>query len=141
MAEIPHNAAIAETMQSLPQPGLPDYLQIAVADTGPGFMSCTVDVRPELLNPFGSLHGGVISALIDHVLGAVCYPAIPPGSWAATTEFKVNLISPVREGTVVARAEIVAMTARTAVVRVDVSNHSQPVAFAQGTVMIKAPRT
>src|SRR5437868_11500989 len=45
-------------------------------------------LRDELLTFAGNLHGGVLSAFCDHVLGTVCYPVIAKGAWAATTEFK-----------------------------------------------------
>src|SRR6476661_5002859 len=86
--------------------GLPAYLGIKVTDVGPGTMTATLDVRDDLLNPFGSLHGGVISALVDHVLGAVLYPVIERCRWAATTEFKLNLLSAVREGSLTAKSTV-----------------------------------
>ena len=58
--------------------GLPTYLGIRTTHVGPAVMTAELDVRPELLNPFGTLHGGVLSALVDHVLGAVLYPPGPP---------------------------------------------------------------
>ena len=103
-------------------------------------MVCELPVRDELLNAFGSLHGGVVSALTDHVLGAVLYSVIAPGSWAATTEFKLNLLAPIRTGTVRAEAEIISMTKRTAVVRVDVTNDGRVAAAAQGTVSVMSPK-
>ena len=63
-------------------------------------------VREEFLTSFGNMHGGVLSAFCDHMLGCVCYPALNKGQWAATTEFKINLTAPVKGGTIEARAEI-----------------------------------
>lgn len=120
--------------------GLPGYLGIRVVAAGPGTMACEVDVRDELLTPFGTLHGGVVSALTDHVLGLVCYPVIPRGAWAATTEFKLNLVAPVRDGVVRAVASIATMSRRTAVVRIEVANGDRLVALAQGTVTIQPPK-
>ena len=120
--------------------GLPKFLGVETVETGPGRMVCELPVRDELLNAFGTLHGGVVSALTDHVLGAVLYSVIEPGAWAATTEFKLNLLAPVRTGTVRADAEIIAMTKRTAVVRVDVTNDGRAVAAAQGTVSVMSPK-
>ena len=120
--------------------GLPDFLGLRTVAVGPGTMTAEVDVRPDLLNPFGSLHGGVLSALVDHVLGAVLYPLIPPGTWAATTEFKLNLIAPVRKGTISARSEVIAMSRRTAVVRIDATVGERLVGAAQGTVTITEPK-
>lgn len=121
--------------------GLPAFLGIRTTDVGPGTMTAELDVRPELLNPFGSLHGGVVSALVDHVLGAVLYPVIERGRWAATTEFKVNLLAAVRSGRVVATSTIISITRRTAVVSIDIRNDGRPCAAALGTVLIAEPRT
>jgi 1,4-dihydroxy-2-naphthoyl-CoA hydrolase len=120
--------------------GLPDYLGIRTTGVGPGTMTAELEIRPELLNPFGSVHGGVLAALTDHVLGAVLYPVIPRGSWAATTQLNLNFTAAIKDGTLVARSEIVALTKRTAVVRIDVHNGQALVGAAQGTVTITAPR-
>ena len=120
--------------------GLIGYLGLRVTDFGPGRLRCEIDVRDELFTPFGNLHGGVIAALCDHVLGTVLYPVIPRGAWAATTEFKLNYLAAVTEGTLAAEAVIAALTNRTAVVRIDVTNDGRPTAIAQGTVLIVAPK-
>jgi uncharacterized protein (TIGR00369 family) len=120
--------------------GLPDYLGIRTTDVGPGTMTAELDIRPELLNPFGSVHGGVLAALTDHVLGAVLYPVISKGAWAATTQLNLNFTAAVKAGTLVARSEIISLAKRTAVVRIDVHNGDRLVGAAQGTVTITAPR-
>ena len=83
-----YDPAVAELMLGATSgmTGIPDYLGIRTTDIGPGTMTAELDVRTELLNPFGSAHGGTLAALADHVLGAVLYPLIPKGAWAATTE-------------------------------------------------------
>ena len=74
------------------------------------------------------------------MLGTVCYPVIPRGAWAATTEFKVNYLAPVTTGVLAATARIVSMTRRTAVVRIDVENEGRLVCAAQGTVLVMQPK-
>ena len=135
-----YDPEVAEMMKATTMTGLPEFLQIRTVDAGPAFLVAELDARSELQNPFGSLHGGVISALVDHVLGAVLYPVIERGAWAATTEFKLNLLAPVHEGVVQARAVIISMTKRTAVVTVEVSNAGRLCGLAQGTVLIASPR-
>jgi 1,4-dihydroxy-2-naphthoyl-CoA hydrolase len=78
----------------------------------------------------------VVAALVDHVLGSVCYPVIPRGAWAATTEFKLNLLAAAKGGTLRASARIVALTRRTAVVAIEVENEGRLACLAQGTVLI-----
>jgi uncharacterized protein (TIGR00369 family) len=120
--------------------GLPGFLGIRIVDYWPGGIRFEVPIRDELLTPFGNLHGGVLSATVDHALGTVCYPVIPKGAWAATTEFKLNLLAPVKDGTLSATAQVISLTKRTAVVRIDVTNGDRLVCAAQGTVLIMAPK-
>ena len=82
----------------------------------------------------------MLAALCDHVPGTVCYPVIPRGAWAATTEFKLNLFAPVAQGALDARAQIVSLTRRSAVVRIDVENVGRLVCARQGTVLVMAPK-
>jgi uncharacterized protein (TIGR00369 family) len=121
--------------------GLPGYLGVRLTDTWPGGMRAEIPVRGDLLTPIGNLHGGVLAALCDHVLGTVCYPVIPKGAWAATTEFKLNYLAPVTTGTLAAVAQIISLTKRTAVVRIEVDNDGRPVCMAQGTVLVMAPKS
>jgi uncharacterized protein (TIGR00369 family) len=134
--------AVAASLRNLPETvgGLPGYLGIRHTEVGPGNLRAELDIREELKTPFGNLHGGVIAALCDHVLGTVCYPVIPHGAWAATTEFKLNYVAPVTAGTLAATAEIVALSSRTAVVRIEVRNGGRLVCAAQGTVLVMPPR-
>jgi 1,4-dihydroxy-2-naphthoyl-CoA hydrolase len=120
--------------------GLPGYLGFRFTEFAPGRLRAEMPVRAELLTPFGNLHGGVLAAFCDHVLGCVCYPHMAPGQWAATAEFKLNYLAPVSEGLVEAEAEIVSMTRSTAVVKIEVRNGTRVACIAQGTVLIRDPR-
>jgi len=120
--------------------GIDAFLGIVITDVQPGRLVAEMAVTPELITAFGNMHGGCLSALCDHVLGTVMYPVMPPGYWAATTEFKINLLAPVSAGVCVASGEIVSMSKRLAVVRIDVENEGRLVAAAQGTCTIVAPK-
>jgi uncharacterized protein (TIGR00369 family) len=120
--------------------GLPAFLGVRFTAFEPGLLRAELAVRDELLTPFKNLHGGVLSALCDHVLGCVCYPHMKRGQWAATTEFKLNLLAPVTQGTLVAEAEIVSLTRATAVVSIRVENEGRLACIAQGTVLIRDPK-
>lgn len=120
--------------------GLPAYLGIRIVAAGPGTMRAEMEVHDELLTPFGNAHGGVVTSLCDHVLGCVCYPLMKKGQWAATTEFKVNLLAPVLPGKLAADAEVISQTRSLAVVRIDVTNRDRLACVAQGTVLIRDPK-
>jgi 1,4-dihydroxy-2-naphthoyl-CoA hydrolase len=104
------------------------------------------EARDELITMIGNMHGGCLSSFVDHCLGVVMYPVMPDGYWAATTEFKINLLRPVSGGVCRATAEIVSMGRSLAVVTIEVENlvDDKPprlVALAQGTCTIVAPRS
>ena len=120
--------------------GLPAYLGLKIEAFEPGKVRAGMEVAPELLTPFGNIHGGVMAAVCDHVLGCVCYPHMKRGQWAATTEFKINYLAPVSGGRLVAEASIASMTRSTAVVRIEVSNEGRVACVAQGTVLIRDPK-
>jgi uncharacterized protein (TIGR00369 family) len=122
------------------QPGLVGFLGIRFAEFGPGTLRAELPIREDLLTPFGNIHGGVMAALVDHVLGCVLYPLMRRGQWAATTEFKLNYLAPVKSGTLVAEAQVIAFTRTTAVVRIDVSNDGRLACIAQGTCLIRDPK-
>ncbi len=49
--------------------GLPEFLGIHLTGFEPGRLTAEMVVHDRLLTPFGNMHGGVISAVCDHVLG------------------------------------------------------------------------
>jgi uncharacterized protein (TIGR00369 family) len=122
------------------QTAITDFLGIRFTDGGPGRLVGEMDVRPELITMMGSAHGGVVAVLIDHVLGSVMYPVMPRGWWAATTEYKINNLAPVRGGRLRAEATVAAMTKRTSVVRIDVTNDGRLCSIAQGTCLLQEPK-
>ncbi len=136
-----YDERVADALMNAPtHMALPDFLGVSFTEAGPGKLVAEMEVRPDLLTMFGNLHGGVISVLVDHVLGSVMYPVMPRGWWAATTEFKLNLLAPVKDGRLRAEADIIAMTRRTSVVRIDVTNGERLVCVAQGTCLLQEPR-
>src|SRR6266511_178912 len=101
-----------------PDGGLPAFLGMRIVEVGPGVAVAEVEVRDELVHQFGALHGGVMSALVDHMLGSAVLPVVPKGTWPATLEFKINYLAAVREGVVRATGRVVSLRRRTAVVQV-----------------------
>ena len=137
-----YDAKVAAGMQgsAAAAGGLATFLAIEHVELEAGSLHARVAVRDDLLTPFGNLHGGVLAALCDHVLGTVLYPVIPRGAWAATTEFKINYLAAVKKGTLVAESRVLSCGRRSAVVRIDVENEGRLACAAQGTVLVVAPK-
>lgn len=135
------DAEIAERMLTARlDEGLPGFLGFRHVSFTDGRLVAEMDAKPELMTAFGNLHGGCISAFVDHCLGVLFYPLIPRGAWVATTEFKLNLLRAVSGGTCVAEATVLAQTKRQGVARIEVSNDGDLVCAAQGTVTIVQPK-
>ena len=117
--------------------GIDGFLGATVVEMEAGRLVVEFAVGDEHITFIGNMHGGCLAALCDHCLGVVLYPVMPPGSWAATTEFKVNYLRPVSEGTCRATAVIESMTKRSAVVTIRVENEGRLAAIAQGTCTVK----
>jgi uncharacterized protein (TIGR00369 family) len=66
--------------------------------------SCTVsfEVKKQMFNPQGSLHGGVLGMALDISMGHLLQHRFGPG---ATLEMKVQYFAPIRSGLVRCRAE------------------------------------
>lgn len=136
------NPETAEMMRTMSKRvgGLPAYLGIELVDLEPGTLTARAALSEELVTPSGNVHGGALASILDHVTGAVIYPLMPQGHWGATAELKLNYIRAVQAGTVEARASVLAMTNRSAVVRGELHAGGRLACAAQGTITIVAPR-
>lgn len=119
--------------------GLPHYLGIVFDEMGPGLLRAHLEVGKELLTPFGTMHGGVMAGFVDHVMGCVLYPLMGKGQWAATTEFKLNYLTPVKAGTLRSVSKVVSLGRRAAVVTVEVEYEGKAACIAQGTLLVSEP--
>jgi len=80
-----------------------------------------------------------VASLVDQALGSAVFPLVPPGTWPATLEFKVNYLAAARQGMLRATGTVASLRRRTAVVTVEVENEGRTVAVAQGTISINPP--
>ena len=74
-------------------------------------------VSPDDYNPYGVLHGGVVMALLDSAMGhAVADKVHGQGRFNAAAQMNTNFLAPVRSGMLRARARVIKMGKRLAVV-------------------------
>ena len=74
-----------------------DYLPENVCDGDKTELKITFDVKEILLNPQGSLHGGVLATVMDISMGHLLNKTFGMG---ATIEMKIQYLRPVRQGQV-----------------------------------------
>jgi len=101
---------------------LPDYLGMQVHEVTPRGAVLSMTFAHHLTMPYGVMHGGAIAALADTAAGLPVFAGLKEGETFTTAEMKLNLIRPVREGTITAVSEVVHRGRRTAVCQTRVTN-------------------
>ncbi|HEX8090419.1 MAG TPA: PaaI family thioesterase [Blastocatellia bacterium] len=85
----------------------PRMLGIEIDSIEPGRARLGVEVRQELLQLQGVMHGGAIASLIDTAVAFAIISVSEPHDRFTTVEMKVNYLSAIREGRVVADARLI----------------------------------
>jgi uncharacterized protein (TIGR00369 family) len=109
-----------EELHPVPASRIPAFNKMLGMDrvrAGRGRAEVELDVRGELTNQRGVVHGGVIASLLDSALGAAIISAIRPEEWCGTIQLNVQFLLPGRgarlvgQGRMVRRGERVAFAA------------------------------
>ena len=79
-------------------------MTLVSASGGRSAMRCRI--RPVLRNSAGTLHGGVMGALVDMSIATALRSVMPRDTRMTTVEYKVNFLKPVPEGVVTAHGTI-----------------------------------
>ena len=98
----------------------PRLLGIEIEDIQPGRARLSVEVRKELLQLQGVMHGGAIASLIDTAVAFAIIGASDSDSRFTTVEMKVNYLSAIRDGRVIADARLIRDGRRIVVAECDV---------------------
>ncbi|MGE5246702.1 MAG: PaaI family thioesterase [Verrucomicrobiota bacterium] len=99
---------------------------------GKSVMRCRV--RQALRNSGGTLHGGVIGALVDMSVATALRSVLPVTSRMTTVEYKVNLLKPVSDGSITAHGTVLRVGRTIAVGSTEIRNAAgEPVAFGSAT--------
>ena len=100
----------------VPGPPIAETMSFTLVEVGEGRAVFEGEPGPHLLNPLGSVHGGVALTLIDSAAGCAVHTLLPAGTSYTTVETKVNFTRPIRpdggkvrcEGQVVTRGRQIA---------------------------------
>ena len=66
-----------------------------------------MQARPEFLNPAGTIHGGMLAAMLDETVSPTLAMTLAPGEFNPTLEIKVNFIAPAKVGRVLGTGRVV----------------------------------
>ena len=81
-----------------------ELLSMELVDVGLGYSSLEIDVARKHLQPFGMVHGGVFSSIIDAAAFWAIYPGMEdPAAGMTTVDLKLNYLAPAPSGKLIAR--------------------------------------
>jgi uncharacterized protein (TIGR00369 family) len=81
-----------------------ELLSMKLVDVGVGYSSVEIDLTQKHLQPFGMVHGGVFSSIIDAAAFWSVYPGIEdPAAGMTTVDLKLNYLAPAASGKLIAR--------------------------------------
>lgn len=72
-----------------------------------GHSRCQVEITPDRLNPYGYASGGVLFTMVDYGMGAALSGLLDENERSATIEIKLNFLTAVTSGPVIADTVIV----------------------------------
>jgi len=110
---------IARAMNSVPFARLLD-LKLEAASPGRSVMS--LQIRDELRQNLGVVHGGVTASLIDSAAALAIVSLLAEGERATTVDLTINYLRPLRSGKVTATARVLRAGKRVIAVSADVED-------------------
>jgi uncharacterized protein (TIGR00369 family) len=81
-------------------------LGVNILESKPRYAKLSLPFQENLTNPYGSLHGGVISTLIDTAMAVAVFSTFP-GSLFYTRKLDIKFVSQAEKNTIFAEARIV----------------------------------
>jgi uncharacterized protein (TIGR00369 family) len=97
---------------------------VRIVAVAPGQAEIALARRDDLLQFFGHLHGGIITALADQAAGMAVTSGLPKGKVGVTVQLKVNFLSPADGTELIARAKTLKMSGTIGVATVEVFSRS-----------------
>lgn len=74
---------------------LMDWLKPNVLEVEEGYVKMSFKAEPYMLNPLGILHGGIVSTILDELMGAVSFTLARPNGFV-TINMNVDFLSPAK---------------------------------------------
>jgi uncharacterized protein (TIGR00369 family) len=108
-----------------------------VTDLTPGRVRLEIELAEKHLQPFGIVHGGVYSSLVDAAGFWACYTLSAEGAGMTTVELKLNYLAPIQSGKMIGLGESIKVGRNLALGQARVeSDQGQLLAHGTVTLMI-----
>ena len=113
-----------------------EMLGIQVAGFGDGVGQCALEIREEMLNLHGSVHGGVIYSLADIGMGVALHSLLDQGEGCSTIEIKMNYFVPARGKRLVCTSRVLQKGRSIAVLEAEIKDRRRLIAKGMGTFAV-----
>lgn len=117
------------------EPPIGTLLRIRMTEADEGRVVCTLEPGEDQYNPIGTVHGGVLSTLMDSAMSCAVHSTLPAGAGYTTLEVNVNFLRPVtaRTGLLTCEGRVVHAGSRVATAECRVVDAAGKL-YAHGTV-------
>ena len=86
------------TAGELPPPPIAALLGMDVVEVGDGYATFTLEPDSRMLNPIGSVHGGIAATLLDSCMGCAVHTTLPPGVGYTTAQLNLHYLRSMQPG-------------------------------------------
>src|ERR1041384_2734707 len=97
------------------------FLQMELGDLAAADVSIHLDVRDELRQNHGVVHGGAVASLIDTAAAFAVLTQIETNERVTTTDLTIHYLRPITSGRMTATARVVRRGRRLSVLSIDVT--------------------
>jgi acyl-CoA thioesterase len=110
-----------------------DLIGLEFSKVENGYSECALEFKENLVNPYGTMHGGVIFAMADSGMGSALYSSLAEDEMCSTIETKIVYFKAVKSGTVTCTSKVIHRSKRIAVLESELKQGHQRVAKAIAT--------
>ena len=128
---------IERVSRALEQVPFAQLLGIELEEIDTGLATMALEVRAELKQNHGVVHGGAIAALLDTAAAFAVISVLPVAERATTIDLTVNYLRPLRSGRARATAKVVKAGRRVIAVSAELTDDAGNVAATALTTYIK----
>jgi len=82
----------------LPPPPIATLLGMELTEVGDGFAAFTLEPDERMLNPIGSIHGGIAATLLDSCMGCAVHTTLPAGVGYTTAQLNLHYLRSMQPG-------------------------------------------
>jgi uncharacterized protein (TIGR00369 family) len=115
--------------------------RLEAVDPDRGTIAVSFDASDRFLNPFGTIQGGLLAAMLDDTLGPALVATLGPGQFAPTIDLQVQFVRSARPGRLVGRGRVAHRGSEVAFLSGELVDHrGRLVATATATARIRTER-